>query len=124
SSANSLTVGQGVSGVLTYGAVAATLTVGGNVTVNTGGSILAPSAGAITTNGLSIGGSLSNGGTLALSGNANTTGVQITFTSAANATWTGNGSTDLRQTTGVTLNKGATSTGATLNFTPGTGTFT
>ena len=34
----------------------------------------------------------------------------ITFTSAANATWTGNGNTDLRQTTGVTLNKGATST--------------
>src|SRR4051812_32498940 len=50
----SLTVGQGVSGILNYiAAVANTLTVGGNVTVAAGGSILAPSTGTITTNGLS-----------------------------------------------------------------------
>src|SRR5207253_642335 len=79
--------------------------------------------GTITTHALSIGGNLANNGTIDLSQNADTNGVQITFTGASNATWTGNGNTDLRTTTGVTVNKG-TSSASTLDFTPGTGTFT
>jgi hypothetical protein len=120
----SVTVGQGASGILQWDpAVVQTLTVGGNVTVAAGGTLRANPAGAITTHTLSIGGNLANSGTIDFSQNADTSGVQITFTGAASATWTGNGNTNLRQTTGVTLNKG-TSTASVLEFTPGTGTFT
>jgi len=119
-----VTVGQGVSGVLQFDpAVAQSLTTVGDVVVSAGGTFQANPAGGVITHALSIGGSLTNNGTIDFSQVANMSQVGITFTGAANNTWTGNGNTNLKQTTGVTLNKG-TSSSSMLDFTPGTGTFT
>src|ERR1043166_5686661 len=125
---NNLTVGQGVSGVLQYQdtATARSLTASGSVTISAGGAFTAfPVATATGAHTLSLAGNLSNSGTI----NFNivtggfTSSVQITFTGAGLATWTGNGNTNLKQTTGVSLNKG-TNNSNTLEFTPGTGSFT
>ena len=122
--ANTLVVGQGSSGVLQFeSATARTLTVGGNVTIAAGGVFQSNPAGTVTTHSLSVGGNLTNNGTLNFSTNADTAGAGITFTGAGASTWTGNGNTNLRQSTGVTLNKG-TNNASTLDFSPGAGTFT
>jgi hypothetical protein len=131
----SLTVGQGTSGILQYDQVAVrTLTVTSDVTVAAGGTIKSSatgSTGTVTTNSLSIGGNLTNNGTLNFSTTAgaggvvaNAAGAQITFTGSADANFNlgAASTTNLRQTTGVTLNKG-TSSVPVLTFTPG-GTFT
>ena len=79
---------------------ASTLTVGTNVTVNSGGTITA-GAGVLTTHVLSVGGNLTNNGTLDL---FTTAGVGLTFTGAANNAFSGSGATtDIRT---MTLNKG------------------
>jgi hypothetical protein len=119
-SAYSLTVGQGASGILQYEQTTArTLTVGGDVTVAAGGTLRSNAAGTVTTHGLSVGGNLNNNGTIDFSTNSNTAGTQITFTGSLSATWASGASstTNLRNTTGVTLNKG-TSIASTLTFTP------
>ena len=95
-----------VSGVLTYEATTArALNVGGNVTVNAGGTLQSAATGTQTGHLLFVGGSLTNNGTLDLSTNANTAGAGITFTGAANATFGGTGgTTDIRV---MTVNKGS-----------------
>ncbi len=126
----SLTVGGGTSGILQYDATVRTLTVGGNVTVNAGAAFLSAGSGStsvITTHALSIGGNLTNNGILNFSATAgasgttvNASGVNITFTGAVDATFdcsNANAITNLRSSTGVTLNKG-TSSATLLNFIP------
>jgi phage gpG-like protein len=101
----SVTVGQGTSGILTWDTtVARTLTVGFDVTVASGGTFNTGAAGAITGHVLSLGGNLTNNGTLDFSTNTNTAGAGITFTGAANNTFGGTGATtDIRT---LTINKG------------------
>jgi hypothetical protein len=66
----SLTVGQGTSGVLQFDATTArTLTVGGDVTVSSGGTLQSATTGTVTTHTLSVGGNLTNNGILDLSTN-------------------------------------------------------
>src|SRR6185436_9771058 len=75
----SLTVGQGVSGVLQYlGGTASTLTVGGDVTIAAGGTLRTGTSGTVLTNVLSVGGNLTNNGTLDLSTTSNATGATLT----------------------------------------------
>src|ERR1043166_6933008 len=63
--ANTLTVGQGTSGMLQYESVTArTLTVGTSVTINTGGIFQSNTAGTQTGHILSVGGDLVNNGTI------------------------------------------------------------
>jgi len=104
----SLTVGQGVSGVLQYStATARTLTVGGNVTIAAGGTFQSATGGTVTTHALSLSGSLTNNGTLDFSTNANAAGAGITFTGATSNSFSGTGATtDIRT---LTLNKGTSS---------------
>lgn len=103
---------------------ARTLTVGQSVTVNNGGVFQSATTGTQTGHVLSIGGNLTNNGTIDFSTNGNTAGAGITFTGASDASATlGAGSTtDLKQTAGVTLNKGTNNTPI-LTFNPG-GTLT
>jgi len=112
-----------ISGNLVYTATTArTLTVGTNVTINTGGTFKSAATGTVTAHSLVVGGSLVNNGTIDF--NAFTTsGATITFNTAGNANFTlGTSSvTNLRNTSGVTLSKGSTS--STLTFSPG-GTLT
>jgi len=114
-----LTVNGG--GVLQYDpAFVRSLTLGGNATVS--GIFQANPAGVINTHTLSIGGNLTNNGTIDFSQNGNASQVSITFTGAASNTWTGTGATNLKSFTGVTINKG-TSNANILTFTPGAGAF-
>lgn len=98
-----------VSGSLVWDAgTARTLTVGSNVTVNSGGSFASAASGAITTHVLSLGGNLTNNGTLDFSTNGNTAGATVTFTGATDATFGGTGAvTDLRA---LVVNKGTSNT--------------
>jgi uncharacterized repeat protein (TIGR02543 family) len=102
----SLTVGGGTSGTLTYeAATARTLTVGGNVTVSAGGTLQSAATGSQVGHVLSLGGSLTNNGTLDFSTSANAAGSAITFTGAGAATFGGTGgTTDIRT---MTVNKGS-----------------
>ncbi len=115
-----LTVNSG--GILQYDpATARSLTLSGNATVNVGGTFQAGVAAATHT--LSIGGNLTNNGTINFS---QTAVVAITFTGASSATWTGNGNYNLTAAGGgggLTINKG-TSSASVLTFTPGLGIFT
>src|SRR5207248_2096163 len=92
-----LTVQSG--GIVTYNATpASTLTVGVNATVNSGGNINAGS-GVLLTNVLSVGGNVTNNGTLDL---FTTAGVVLTFTGAASNTFGGTGGvTDIYKITVV-----------------------
>ncbi len=103
---NNLTIGQGASGVLEFEALAArTLTVAQNVTIAAGGIFRSNTGGTVTTHVLSLGGNLTNNGTLDFSTNTNTAGAGITFTGIFNNTFTGTGSTtNIR---GITINKGS-----------------
>jgi Peptidase family C25/Fibronectin type III domain len=121
----SVTVGQGTSGILQYETTTArTLTVGQSVTVATNGVLQSAATGTVTTHVLSVGGDLTNNGTIDFSTNANTAAAGIIFTGATDAAFTlgASSTTDLKQTAGVTLNKGTNNTPV-LTFTPG-GTFT
>jgi hypothetical protein len=88
--------------------------VGGNVTIAAGGTFQSAATGAIALHVLSLGGNLTNNGTLDFSTSANTAGTSIMFTGAANASFTGTGATDLRF---ITLNKGSTPASV-LDFSP------
>lgn len=89
---------------------ASTLTTGLNVTVDAGGTLSAGS-GALATHVLSIGGNLTNNGTLDLS-NA-TAAVGLTFTGASNNTFGGTGGTTNIRT--ITVNKVAQANVLTVN---------
>lgn len=91
------------TGILQYENVAArTLTVVTNVNVQSGGTFLADAAGTLV-HGLSLGGNLTNDGTLDFF-TAGPNGVLITFTGAQYATLSGGGATT--DIYGITLNKG------------------
>ncbi len=116
-----LTVAGG--GVLQYeDTLAQSLTAGGSITVLPGGTFQSNPAGIQTGHVLSAGSHLTNAGTLDFSTNGDTAGAQIIFTGASSAVFANDGTMDLRQTTGVTLNKG-TSSASMLEFLPG-GTIT
>ena len=109
-------------GVLQYEETTArTLVVGAYVTVGVGGIFQSAATGAQTGHVLSVG-SLTNAGTMDFSTNSDTAGAGIVFTGAASTSMVNSGSLDLRQTNGVTLNKG-TSAASMLDFFPG-GTIT
>ncbi|MEI2748175.1 MAG: T9SS type A sorting domain-containing protein [Ferruginibacter sp.] len=101
----SLEVGQGTSGTLTFDALnAQTLSVASDVTISSGGIFQADNAGAQNGHTLIVGGNLTNNGTLDFSSNAGASGIQIAFTGAANATFSGNGAvTDIYR---IIVNKG------------------
>src|SRR6185436_1979711 len=80
------------------------VTVTTNVYIAPGGTLQTNPAGAQTGHTLSVGGNLTNDGTLDLSTSANTSGARLTFTGAASNTFGGAGATtDLRT---LTINKG------------------
>ncbi|MEP6851014.1 MAG: G8 domain-containing protein [Acidobacteriota bacterium] len=109
----SLTVASG--GTLTFDSTAArTLTVGGDVTVNSGGVFNSASTGTVTTHVLSVAGNLTNNGTLDFSTNGNTAGATILFPAgSSNVTFGGTGpTTNIRA---ITVNKGAQATVVELN---------
>jgi hypothetical protein len=116
----SLTVGQGVSGILQFSVTTArTLTVGGDVTIAAGGTFQSATSGTVTTHVLSLSGNLTNNGTLDFSTAANAAAAGITFTGASNNTFSGTGgTTDIRT---LTINKGTSSANVleitTSNFT-------
>ena len=79
---NSLTVGQGTSGILTFdGAAIRAIVVSTYITVNTGAQFVVQSSGTFT-NTLSIGGDLTNNGTFDMSLGTTTTICNVTFTLA------------------------------------------
>jgi peptidase C25-like protein/fibronectin type III domain protein len=110
----------GATATLQYESTTArTLTVGQSVAVSSNGVVQSAATGTVTTHVLSIGGNLTNDGTLDFSTNANTAGASITFTGAASATFGGMGATtDIRA---ITINKGTSSASVldvtTTNFT-------
>jgi len=101
----SLTVGTGLAATLRFEpATARTITVGQNVLINAGSSFVSPSSGSVTSHLLSLGGNLTNNGTLDFSTNANNAAAGIRFTGDGSATFGGSGATtDLRT---LTVNKG------------------
>jgi hypothetical protein len=106
---------QGVVGTLVFDPAAAhTLAVGFDVTINPNGIFASAASGTVTTNVLSVGGNLTNNGTLDFSTNADTAGASITFSAgSANVAFGGTGATtDVRA---ITVNKGLQSTVVELN---------
>jgi uncharacterized repeat protein (TIGR01451 family) len=97
-----------VAGTLQFEQTTArTLTVGTDVTVQSGGVLQSNPAGTQTGHTLSLAGSLTNNGTFDFSTNADTAGAILAFSGPVNATFGGTGATtDIRQ---ITLNKGTTS---------------
>ncbi len=84
---------------------ARTLTLGASAMIDNGGTFTSGASGAVITHVLSVGGNLTNNGTLDFSTNGNTAGAGITFTGATNNTFGGTGgTTDIRT---MTLTKGA-----------------
>jgi len=97
---NSLTV----NGTLEYDATLRAVTVTTNAYIAPGGTLQTNPTGAQTGHTLSVGGNLTNDGTLDLSTSGNTSGARLTFTGAASNTFGGAGATtDLRT---LTINKG------------------
>jgi hypothetical protein len=102
----SVTVGTGGSAAnLVWDATTVrTLTVGTSVSIASNGTFQSATTGTVTTHVLSVGTDLTNNGVLDFSTNANTAGANITFTGAANNTFSGTGATtDIRT---LTINKG------------------
>ena len=99
-----LSVNVQSSGVLQYdSATNRTLTVGQSVTIDSGGTFQSATTGTVTNHVLSVGGDLTNNGTLDFSTNANTAGADITFTNSVASTFGGTGlTTDIRT---LTVNK-------------------
>ena len=97
-----------------------TITVENQVTVSSGGIFQSAQSGTVKNHQLIVLGSIINDGTINFSSNSNATGVEIVFTGSSNATFNCSDSplTNLRQTNGITLNKG-TSAASVLSFTPG-----
>jgi hypothetical protein len=103
SSALTVTVQSG--GALEFeAATARTFTVAGSVTIASGGAFRSAATGTQTGHVLSIGGNLTNNGTVDFSTNSNTAGAGITFTGATSNTFGGTGGTTNVRT--ITINKG------------------
>ena len=103
-----------VNGTLVWDtATARTLTTGLNVTVASGGTFSSGATGTVTTHVLSVGGNLTNNGTLNFSTNANTAGAGITFTTGTSNTFGGTGATTNIRT--MTINKVANTNVIELN---------
>ncbi|HEY6193854.1 MAG TPA: putative Ig domain-containing protein, partial [Candidatus Eisenbacteria bacterium] len=112
----SLTVGQGTSGALRFqSSNAETLTVGSDMTIAAGGAFTSALTGTQTGHQLSVGGNLTNNGTLDLSTNSNQAAADLTFTGGSSATFSGTGPTTNLRT--LTINKG-TSSASTLLVSP------
>ncbi|HMF57209.1 MAG TPA: DUF4214 domain-containing protein [Pyrinomonadaceae bacterium] len=116
-----VTVGTGGAAAnLVWDATAArTLTVGQAVTVASNGTFQSAASGIVTTHVLSVGTDLTNNGVLDFSTSGNAAGAGITFTGAANNTFSGTGATtDIRA---ITINKGTSNANilelTTSNFT-------
>jgi hypothetical protein len=113
-------VGQGASGILQFeDTTARTLTLGQGLTISANGTFQTAATGTQTGHVLSVATDLVNNGTLDFSTNANTAGAGITFTGAANNSFSGTGpTTDIRT---LTINKGTSSANTlellTSNFT-------
>ena len=98
---------------------ARTLTAGTSVTIDSGGTLQTAATGTVGTHVLSVGGNLTNNGTLDFSTAGGLAGAGITFTGAASNTFGGTGATtDVRA---ITVNKGTSSANVlelnTSNFT-------
>lgn len=108
-SAYMLTVGGGNSGILQFEPTTArVLTIAYDVIIAAGGLFQSAATGTQTGHVLSLGGNLTNNGTLDFSTNSNTAGAGITFTGATNNTFGGTGAvTDISQ---LTINKGTSNT--------------
>jgi len=101
-----LDIGQGTSGSVQYGTASGySLTIGGNVTVNPGASLIYNSNFG-RTHTLSIGGNLTNDGSVSLYLDLNDL-VNVTFTGAATSTISGSGTWVLN---GITVNKSTSAT--------------
>lgn len=80
------------------------LTVNGDLTISPGINILTtPSVAAFTGHTLTVGGNLTNNGSLDLSTNNNFAGAALIFTGAANNTFSGTGTNNIRT---ITIDKG------------------
>jgi hypothetical protein len=96
-----LDIGQGASGIVQYSnASNYTLTVSGNITVNTGATLIYSGNGS-KTHILQVGGSISNSGTIDLYSDANDI-VNLSFNTSSTSTVSGNGTWALNN---VTLSK-------------------
>ena len=101
-----LTVGEGVSGTLQFETTTGrTLTIAKDVTIAPGAVFQSATSGTQTGHTLSLGGDLTNNGTLNFSTNTNTAAATVSFTGAANNTFSGTGATTNIRTLGI--NKGA-----------------
>ena len=103
--AYNLNVGEGTSGTLQFEATTARiLSVYNNATIAAGAVFQSASTGTVTTHNLSVGGNLTNNGTLDFSTASDAAGAGITFTGATDKAFSGSGAvTDIRQ---MTINKG------------------
>jgi Secretion system C-terminal sorting domain len=90
---NSLTVGQGTSGTLTFsGTTPRAVIVTTDITIAIGGTFVTQTAGTAT-NTMSIGGNLTNNGTFDMSQGGTTFLCTVTFNKAGNQTISGSGTT-------------------------------
>ncbi len=99
--ADNVTIGSGCTVTVdTTGAFAL------NVTINSGGTLQSPSTGTVTNNQLTVGGNVTNNGTLDFSTNGDTSGAILTFVAPVQSvTFGGTGATtDVRA---ITVNKGS-----------------
>ncbi|MBV5312944.1 MAG: hypothetical protein JZU47_06590, partial [Prolixibacteraceae bacterium] len=117
---NSLIIGQGTSGILQFDENAARTLSAAMITVKYGGTFRSAQSGSIKDHQLIAQGSIVNNGVIDFSSNLNETGVEIVFTGSSNAIFNCSDArlTNLRQTNGITLNKGS-SAASVLSFIPG-----
>ncbi len=111
----SLTIGTGgTPAILQWDSAAArSLDVSGSTLIASNGTFATQATGTVTTHVLSLAGDLTNNGVLDFSTSANTAGAGISFTGAANATFSGSGTTtDVRS---LTIAKGTVGTVVDLN---------
>ena len=102
--AASITVGQGINGILTFDGVAArAVTITGNLNIAVGGTFIVQSTGTFT-NTMSVGGNITNNGTLDMSRNSSTTICNVTFNGTGEQTLSGT-TPVLTRFRGITLSK-------------------
>ena len=104
---NSITVGQGTSGILTFDGVAArAVIVTGGIIITANGSFIVQSTGTFT-NTLSVGGNITNNGTFDMSRNSSTTICTVTFNGTGEQDLSGTAPV-LTRFRGITVNKSST----------------
>lgn len=102
--AASVTVGQGISGMLTFDGIGRTVTVSGAVTVNSGATFITQSSGTAT-HTLTIGGDLTNNGTFDMSRGGSDFLCNVVFNKNGDQTISGTGGTTRFNL--ITLNMGS-----------------